>query len=164
MVYLHPGQPRCGPYSGTTHALMMEMYDHPTLLNMTFSVLATLSSCLVWGHPHCGCPWSLSSVSCALSMAPRCLVDGRHGVACMSSSALASNLYCSGNAVLALALTTPNGPNRTSDAGMDPTQAPHLDQASDVLCVITSSSSCVPRWMNVRLGATKDLPQILWIG
>ena len=65
-------------------------------------------------------PWSSSSVMCVLILVPRCLVDSRHGVPCISSLALASNLYPSGHA--ALALTTPNRVliKCPSDASMDP--------------------------------------------
>ena len=119
MVYLHPCPPGCGPYLSTARALMVYLHDNPIHLNMTFCVLARVLSCLV-------------------------LADGRHSGPCISPSALASNLDPAGNAVPAVALTTPNEPKCTPDASPDPTHAPHLHQASDVLCTIISSSLCTP--------------------
>ena len=135
--YLHPKQPRGGPYSSTSRALMEKLYHCPDAADCDVLLLRHVFDRLNWvffaAHFHLeffGLFFLIIALVfffCALILVPRCWVEGRHGVPCISSIASASHLCPSGNAATVFALITPTGvPIKcSSDNSMDPIHTPY---------------------------------------
>ena len=103
-------QTGCGPCFSAFRVLMVKLCECPILLHVTYCFFAMSSavspgssssyiSIRISSGSSSSLPWSSSSVICVVTLVPRSLVDGRHGVPCISSIPLASNLCPSGCAV-----------------------------------------------------------------